>query len=80
MYICIYIYVYKTVLTSLSICVKDGLSGGHRADDWDVEKWIAVQRIRVAVQGSKCRIVLEDKENGTLFAEAPQGPEVRGWK
>ena len=71
-------FLYLFFVVVVDYAPRRGLSGGHRADDWDVEKWMTIQRIRVATQGRKCRIVLEDKEDGTLFAEAPQGPEVGG--
>ena len=42
---------------------------GHRADSWNVEKWLRAVRVKVTSRGSKGAIKLEDKDSGELFAE-----------
>ena len=44
---------------------------GHRADSWNVEKWLRAVRVKVTTRGSKGAIKLEDKDSGELFAECP---------
>lgn len=44
---------------------------GHRANDWDVNKWLWSGRLRIAARGNALTIYLEDSENGTLFAACP---------
>ena len=44
---------------------------GHRADSWNVEKWLRAVRVKVTSRGSKGAIKLEDKDSGELFAECP---------
>lgn len=44
---------------------------GHRADSWNVEKWLRAVRVKVTSRGSKGVIKLEDKDSGELFAECP---------
>lgn len=44
---------------------------GHRANDWDVNKWLWQGRARVAAAGNKLSLYLEDAETGALFAACP---------
>lgn len=44
---------------------------GHRAEQWNVERWIREVRLKVVSQGEACRVVLVDKESDELFAVAP---------
>lgn len=44
---------------------------GHRADGWDVEKWLKAVRVKVTAKGDRGHIRLEDVETGELFAACP---------
>ena len=44
---------------------------GHRADSWDVEKWLRAVRVRVTSKGDRGAIKLEDQASGELFAACP---------
>ena len=44
---------------------------GHRADSWNVEKWLQTVRVKVTSRGRKGSIKLEDMETGELYAECP---------
>lgn len=44
---------------------------GHRANDWDVNKWLWSGRLRMAAKGNELTIYLEDSETGLLFAACP---------
>jgi len=44
---------------------------GHRAQDWDVEKWLQEVRLRVVEQGDRCTVFLDDITTGNLFAACP---------
>ena len=44
---------------------------GHRADGWDVEKWLKAVRVKVTAKGDRGHIRLEDGETGELFAACP---------
>lgn len=49
---------------------------GHRAEQWNVERWIREVRLKVVSQGAACRVVLVDKESDELFAVAPIPPGI----
>ena len=49
---------------------------GHRAEQWNVERWIREVRLKVVTQGEACRVVLVDKESDELFAVAPIPPGI----
>ena len=44
---------------------------GHRADGWNVEKWLKAVRVKVTAKGDRGHIKLEDAETGELFAACP---------
>jgi hypothetical protein len=48
---------------------------GHRANDWDVNKWLWSGRLRIAAKGDELTVYLEDLdangEGGALFAACP---------
>mmetsp|Transcript_16298 Transcript_16298/g.42237 ORF Transcript_16298/g.42237 Transcript_16298/m.42237 type:complete len:264 (+) Transcript_16298:62-853(+) len=44
---------------------------GHRANDWDVNKWLWSGRLRIRAADTKLTIYLEDSESGALFAMCP---------
>ena len=44
---------------------------GHRADGWNVEKWLKAVRVKVTAKGERGHIKLEDVETGELFAACP---------
>ena len=44
---------------------------GHRADSWNVDKWLRAVKVKVTSRGQKGTIKLEDKDSGELFAECP---------
>ena len=44
---------------------------GHRADGWNVEKWLRAVRVKVTAKGDRGHIKLEDAETGELFAACP---------
>ena len=44
---------------------------GHRADGWDVEKWLKAVRVKVTAKGDRGHIRLEDVATGELFAACP---------
>ena len=44
---------------------------GHRADGWNVEKWLKAVRVKVTAKGERGHIKLEDAETGELFAACP---------
>lgn len=44
---------------------------GHRADSWDVEKWLRAVRVKVTSKGDRGAIKLEDQASGELFAACP---------
>ena len=44
---------------------------GHRADSWNVDKWLKSVSVKVTMKGSKGHIKLNDVETGELFAECP---------
>ena len=62
-------YVYQIPPTSSA--------SGHRANDWNVDKWLKEVTLKVKSAGEKCAITLFDMESGELFAECPlpQKPE-----
>eukprot|EP00899_Mesostigma_viride_P015952 jgi/Mesvir1/24358/Mv11032-RA.1 len=47
---------------------------GHRADDWNVEKWVWEGGCRVVSTGTLCEVRLEDPSSGEVFAVAPLRP------
>jgi hypothetical protein len=49
---------------------------GHRADSWNVEKWLKAVRVKVTVKGDRGHIKLDDAETGELFAECPLPRDV----
>ena len=49
---------------------------GHRADAWDVEKWLRSVKVKVTSKGDRGSIKLEDVESGELFAECPLPRDV----
>ncbi|GBF99014.1 hypothetical protein Rsub_11818 [Raphidocelis subcapitata] len=44
---------------------------GHRAELWDVNKWLREVKVRVVMRGDDCFVRLEDGDSGELFAECP---------
>lgn len=44
---------------------------GHRANDWDVEKWLWSGRLRMVSKGNTLIVMLEDANTGELFAQCP---------
>mmetsp|Transcript_2442 Transcript_2442/g.5012 ORF Transcript_2442/g.5012 Transcript_2442/m.5012 type:complete len:354 (-) Transcript_2442:48-1109(-) len=46
-------------------------SAGHRAQDWNVEKWLQAVALRIVEQGDDCTVRLEDQTTGALFAACP---------
>lgn len=49
---------------------------GHRAEHWNVDRWIQEVRVKVVSQGDACKVVLVDKESDELFAVAPIPPGI----
>eukprot|EP00959_Pyramimonas_sp_CCMP1952_P211896 4434054-Pyramimonas_sp.AAC.1 len=45
-------------------------SAGHRAQDWNVEKWLQAVALRIVVQDDDCTVRLEDQTTGAR-ASAP---------
>ena len=41
---------------------------GHRANDWNVEKWLWSGRLRLMSKGTMLKVLLEDATSGELFA------------
>ncbi|QDZ21484.1 DUF1681 domain-containing protein [Chloropicon primus] len=56
-------YVYQIPPTSSA--------SGHRANDWNVDKWLKEVSLKVKSEGEKCVISLYDMETEELFAECP---------
>lgn len=56
------VFVYK-------IPPRTSISRAHRAADWTLDKPDWKGRLRLILKGTKCKLKLEDKENGKLFAE-----------
>ena len=47
-------------------------SRGHRAEDWDVNKWIAEVEVKLVVRSDDtAAVVLQELESGELYAQAP---------
>jgi len=44
---------------------------GHRAELWNVNKWIAEVSTKTITSGDNICVVLEDKTSGAVFAECP---------
>lgn len=44
---------------------------GHRAELWDVDKWLREVKVRVVTRQDDCFVRMEDQETGELFAECP---------
>lgn len=44
---------------------------GHRAELWNVNKWLQEVSVRVVSQDEACFIRLADQKTGELFAECP---------
>lgn len=44
---------------------------GHRANDWDVNKWLWSGRLRICAAAAKLTIYLEDADTSALFAMCP---------
>ena len=44
---------------------------GHRANDWDVNKWLWSGAVKVTATGSKLNIILYDPSSGATFASCP---------
>lgn len=44
---------------------------GHRANDWDVNKWLWSGTIKVVAKGDILNILLVDTNTGELFATCP---------
>ncbi|KOO35008.1 adaptin ear-binding coat-associated protein 1 [Chrysochromulina tobinii] len=44
---------------------------GHRANDWDVNKWLWSGALKVTATGSLLKIILYDPATGALFATCP---------
>uniref|UniRef100_A0A0D6R9R8 NECAP PHear domain-containing protein n=1 Tax=Araucaria cunninghamii TaxID=56994 RepID=A0A0D6R9R8_ARACU len=45
-------------------------AASYRADEWNVNKWAWEGALRVISKGEECRIKLEDKNTGELYAQA----------
>ena len=45
---------------------------GHRANDWNVDKWLWTGRLRVVSKGTMLKVLLEDATSGELFATCPK--------
>jgi hypothetical protein len=62
-------YVYQIPPTSSA--------SGHRANDWNVDKWLKEVTLKVKSLDVNCTITLFDKETNEVFAECPlpQKPE-----
>ena len=56
-------YVYQIPPTSSA--------SGHRANDWNVDKWLKEVSLKVKSEGDHCVVSLSDMETGELFAECP---------
>jgi len=44
---------------------------GHRANDWDVNKWLWSGALKVTATGKLLKIILHDPATGALFATCP---------
>ena len=44
---------------------------GHRANDWDVNKWLWSGALKVTSIGNVLNIILHDATTGQLFAQCP---------
>ena len=44
---------------------------GHRANDWNVDKWLWSGRLRLMSKGTVLKVLLEDATSGELFATCP---------
>ena len=44
---------------------------GHRANDWDVNKWLWSGALKVTSKGNTLNIILHDEKTGELFATCP---------
>ena len=62
-------YVYQIPPTSSA--------SGHRANDWNVDKWLKEVTLKVKSQDVKCNVTLYDMETNEVFAECPlpQNPQ-----
>lgn len=56
-------YVYAPLPPSTAI--------GHRAEVWNVDKWLKEVKLRVVTVDESCALKLEDKDTNELFAECP---------
>ena len=45
---------------------------GHRANDWNVDKWLWTGRLRLMSKGTVLKVLLEDATSGELFATCPK--------
>ena len=44
---------------------------GHRANDWDVNKWLWSGSVKVVSKGNLLKVLLVDSTSGELFATCP---------
>ena len=44
---------------------------GHRANDWDVNKWLWSGALKVTAKGTTLNVILHDPATGELFASCP---------
>ena len=44
---------------------------GHRANDWDVNKWLWSGSLKLMSQGTKLKVLLVATDTGELFATCP---------
>merc|ERR1719313_1207342 len=44
---------------------------GHRANDWDVNKWLWQGKLKVTAKGTTLTIILHDPTSGEVFAACP---------
>lgn len=47
------------------------IRSGHRANDWDVNKWLWQGQLKVQAQGNTLSVLLIDTTSGELFATCP---------
>lgn len=58
-------------LSSLWTALVECRRSGHRANDWDVNKWLWQGQLKVQAQGSVLSVLLVDSKSGELFATCP---------
>ena len=44
---------------------------GHRANDWDVNKWLWSGALKITATGKLLKVILHDASNGAVFAVCP---------